>query len=156
MNDQTQRGVQIAKMYLKDCSVESPNSPAVFQISGAESKFNIDLDVGHTKLDDHSWEVVVTLRTTAVAEERTLFLVEVKQAAVVQATGLEEKEYEDFLGIWAPTQIYPYAREVVTTLTAHAGFPPLLLPIVNFEQYQLQRKQRAAGAQAAAPEPTVQ
>lgn len=143
MNDQTQRGVQIAKMYLKDCSVESPNSPTVFQASG-ESKFNIDLDVNHTQLDENSWEVVVTLRTTATMEERTMFLVEIKQAAVVQATGLQEDEYENFLGIWAPMQIYPYAREVVTTLTAQAGFPPLILPIINFEQYHQQRKQRMA------------
>ena len=156
MNDQTQRGVQIAKMYLKDASVESPNSPAVFQLQGVESKFNIDLDVNHTKLDDNSWEVVVTLRTTATADERTLFLVEVKQAAVVQASGLEESEHEDFLGIWAPMQIYPYAREVVTILTSQAGFPPLLLPIINFEQYHQSRKQRLAEAQAAAPETTVQ
>lgn len=157
MNDQTNRTVQILKMYVKDCSVESPNAPAIFQAATGETSFKLDLDITNTKLDDGNYEVVLTLHTNASLDGRTLFLIETKHAALIQANGFPDDEMETLLEIWVPTQVYPYAREVITSLSAHAGFPPVVLPVINFEQYHETRKQVAAAQQPNAPAtPSVQ
>lgn len=156
MAEEKPRQLQIQKVYVKDCSVESPNAPAVFAESG-EPQFKLDLGVGHTHVSENRYEVVVTLSATASAGDRTLFLIEVHQAGLFDIIGFADNELEAMLQIWGATQLFPYAREMVSSLAAHAGFPPVILPPVNFEQFYDQRKRvEAEGAAAAQASGTSQ
>jgi preprotein translocase subunit SecB len=146
MAEETNRQLQILKVYVKDCSLECPNSPAIFNSSG-NTQFKLNLDVTNDKVGDDQYEVVVTVTASATLDDKTLFLVEVHQAGVMQITGYGGTELEQILNIVAPTQLYPFAREVVGMLSAQAGFPQVLMPIVNFEQVWEQSK--AAKAQPA-------
>ncbi len=150
MNDQTQRALQLQRMYLKDCSVECPNSPQVFGTSG-ETQFKIDLNVETIPYSEDAFEVVLTVKTTAIMGEKTLFLIEVKYACNFEVKGFDAADREHIINIWAPTQIFPFAREVVSSMSSHAGFPQLLLPSVNFEQYYEARKAQQAAATDASP-----
>jgi preprotein translocase subunit SecB len=40
-----------------------------------------------------------------------------------------------------PNTLFPYARQLISTLVAEGGFPPLVLQPVNFEQMYAQRMQ---------------
>lgn len=157
MAEQTPRQMQIHKVYLKDCSVESPNAPAIFSEPG-EPQFKLDLGVGHTAVGDNRYEVVVTLSAKATAGDKTLFLIEIHQAGLFDMVGFDANEIEPVLSIWGATQLFPYAREAVSSLAGHAGFPPVMLPPVNFEQFYEQRKQanaeQAAAATGATPDAT--
>lgn len=139
MADELNRQLQILKIYVKDCSLECPNSPAIFNSSG-NTQFKLNLDVKNGKVGDDQYEVVVTVTASATLDDKTLFLVEVHQAGVMQVSGYEGTELEQILNIVVPTQIYPFAREVVGMLSAQAGFPQVLMPIVNFEHVWEQSK----------------
>jgi preprotein translocase subunit SecB len=141
MADENTRSLQILKIYLKDCSVESPNSPDIFAENG-ETQFKLDLDVKTRKVGPETFETVLSISARAAFADKTLFLAEVHQAALLDVKGFPEEEHDALFGIWTPTQLYPFAREVVATLCSHAGFPQVVLPLVNFEQYHAMRKQQ--------------
>ncbi|MCC6210828.1 MAG: protein-export chaperone SecB, partial [Burkholderiales bacterium] len=80
--------------------------------------------------------------------EKTCFLAEVAQAGIFTARGIAPADLEPLLAIGCPTILYPYAREAISDLVTRAGFPPVVLQPVSFEQLYLQRHQAASGAQA--------
>ncbi|MFN2301568.1 MAG: protein-export chaperone SecB [Gammaproteobacteria bacterium] len=154
MAEENTRNLQIVKIYMKDCSVESPNSPAIFSETG-ETQFKLDIDVKNRAIEGDNYEVVLSVSARAAFNDRTLFLVEVHQAGLFSVSGFSEQEREQIFGIWAPTQLFPFVREVASTLCSQAGFPQVMLPIINFEQFHEARRQNAANeaAQAEAAPP---
>lgn len=153
--EQPNRELQFLKVYLKDCSIESPNAPAIFTEQG-ESKFSLNLEITDNKVDEFVHEVVLSVAATATLGDKTLFMVEVKQAGLFHMKGFDDEYLEQLLGIWAPSQLYPYARAVVQSAATDAGFPQVLMPLVNFESLYEQRKaqqqQAGNGGQAPAPQ----
>jgi preprotein translocase subunit SecB len=148
---QEQRQFALQRVYTKDISFETPNSPAVFQKEWKpQSSLNLGTEV--RPLNDGVWEVVLSLTVTTKLEDQTAYLAEVKQAAVVAARGFSEPELGPLLGAFAPNQLFPYAREVVSDLVAKGSFPQLVLAPVNFDaiyaqhQQQLAEKAKAEGA----------
>ena len=63
---------------------------------------------------------------------------------------LAPADLEPLLAIGCPTILYPYAREAISDLVTRAGFPPVVLQAVSFEQMYLQRQQGAGGARIEA------
>lgn len=141
----------LLRTYLRDASLESPNTPGIF-VNKAESQFKLEVNVTHRKGDNDHYEVTLTLSAKATMGEQTMFLIEVQQAGLLQITGIEGDDLEHLLGAWTPTQLYPYAREAISTLSMHAGFNQVMLPLVNFEQfYQQNRAAKAAGSGVNVP-----
>jgi preprotein translocase subunit SecB len=130
MSNETQ--VSIQRLYIKDCSFESPQSPKVF--AGAwKPSMKVDLNNTVNKLDGDNVEVVLTVSVTAELEGETAFLVEVQQAALFTIKGLTEEQFGQAVNIMAPTTIFPYLREAIDALVIKGGFPAVGLQPVNFE-----------------------
>ena len=83
-NNETQFMIQ--RIYVKDLSFETPNTPAVFQQQW-EPELNLDLNTTTTKLEEHVFEVVLTVTATVTNQKSTAFLVEVKQAGIFTIQG---------------------------------------------------------------------
>ena len=131
--DQAAVGGQLAlqAVYLKDCSFEAPQGPR----NNGEWNPQIGLDLNTTVnlIEGDLREVLLTVTVSAKQAERTIFLVEVKQAGAFTMQGLNEEELRRAAGIVCPGVLFPYARAVVSHLVSQGGFPQLLLPPVNFE-----------------------
>jgi preprotein translocase subunit SecB len=136
--------VLLQRMYVKDCSFESPRSPAVFA-SSARPDINIDMHTNAQRLDNGSFEVVLKLTAEASVEERPVFLVEVQQAGLFTLSGFSEQEQAVILSTYCPNILFPYLREVVSDLTLKGGMMPLILQPVNFDALYAQQ----LGAQSA-------
>lgn len=122
----------IARLYVKDLSFESPQGPE--GLSGAsQARVDQDLGVGVRRVEGDNYEVVLKLTVTMRDGDRTLYLVELEQAGQFLVRGLEEQALGQVLNIHCPTVLFPYARETVDSVLTRGGFPPLLLPPVNFE-----------------------
>ncbi|MEX0374720.1 protein-export chaperone SecB [Spiribacter pallidus] len=135
----------IQKLYLKDCSLETPGTPDVFtQAWKPEAK--VELNTRNESVGDNLYEVVVTVTVTATVEDKTAYLCEAHQAGVFSIAGFEQAATEQLLGAYCPGVLFPYAREAITDLTAKAGFPPMTLAPVNFDALYARRRQRAAQA----------
>ncbi|MBT1064235.1 protein-export chaperone SecB [Bowmanella sp. Y26] len=143
----------IQRIYTKDISFESPNSPAVFQQEW-KPEVKMDLDTRSTKLDDNSYEVVLSVTVTANAGDQTAFLVEVQQAGIFTIADMSDQQKAHILGSFCPNTLFPYARECISNLVNRGTFPQLNLAPVNFDAifaaYMQKRIEEAQAQQAAA------
>lgn len=142
MTDQNPQGqFNIQKLYLKDISFESPDAPANFSFEKWEPKVDLNLNNSNRKLNDVTFEVVLTLTATVKNEDKTSFLVEVHQAGVFNIQGVSDQDLGYILNSQCMTILFPFAREVVADLVTKGGFPPLLLNPVNFDALYAQHLQ---------------
>ncbi|MGK0499021.1 MAG: preprotein translocase subunit SecB [Oceanicoccus sp.] len=144
-----QFGVQ--KLFLKDASFEAPMGAAVFAKQW-QPKMNVELNTGSTKASDDTFEVVLTITVTAKLEEETAMLIEVHQAGLFLAKGLEGEQLRQALAIVAPNLLFPYIRETIDGMAVKGGFPPINLQPVNFEALYRQATTQQAAQQAAEKE----
>jgi len=127
--------LSVRRIYVKDVSFETPNSPAVL---GEEWKPKVDLQLNNdaSRLDEEQglYEVVLRVTATVTLEERTAFLAEVHQAGLFAIAGAtDEAQLKALLGSYCPSILFPYAREAVSNLATRGGFPQFLLAPVNFD-----------------------
>ena len=133
----------ILRVYLKDASLEQPNSPAILN-SAEQPTVDIQLGVGVQTLTEGQVEVTVQATVTSRLGQQTLFLVEAKQAGLFQAENIPEDQMGPLVGIACPQIVHPYLRGNVADLIQRAGFPPVHLTEVNFQAiYQQQLEQQA-------------
>ncbi|TDK65863.1 protein-export chaperone SecB [Sapientia aquatica] len=140
---------QIQRVYLKDLSLEQPNSPAIFLEQEAPA-IEVAVDVAAQPLTDGIYESTVTVTVTAKIKDKVAFLVEGKQAGIFEARNIPENQLAPLLGIGCPNIVYPYLRSNIADAITRAGFPPIHLAEINFEVFFQQRLQAAAAEQAAA------
>ncbi|NPA71289.1 MAG: protein-export chaperone SecB [Gammaproteobacteria bacterium] len=151
MSEEVQKNFVIQKIYTKDISFESPNSPGIFT-SEFQPELSIDLNVESKGLEEDVYHVVVRVTATTKVEDHTAFLCEVEQAGIFTLAGFNEAEMSYMLGAQCPNVLFPYAREAISDLVTRGGFPQLLLEPVNFESMYQEHLQQAQAGQAEATE----
>ncbi|MBS0435965.1 protein-export chaperone SecB [Piscinibacter sp.] len=144
MADDNQTPVfQIQRMYLKDLSLEQPNSPQIL-LEQAQPSVDIQLGLGAEAIADGVYEVAVTATVTTKVNDKVLFLVEAKQAGIFEIRNIPAEQIDQIIGIACPGIVYPYLRAIVSDVCTRAGFPPVLLAEVNFQaMFEAQRAQAA-------------
>ena len=140
----------IEKIYLKDLSLEVPHAPQVF-LEREAPRVDIQLSTEAKPIDEGHYDVVLSVTATAVLKDKTLFLVEAKQAGIFQVRNLPKDSLDMVLSITCPNILFPYARETVSDSITRCGFPPFLLAPVNFEALYQQRMQQQTGQLEPAP-----
>lgn len=135
----------LVSIYVKDISLETPNSPHIFNAEW-KPEIDFDLQMRSEALSEPMYEVVLNLTVSAKLEDKTAFLIEVKQAGLFAIKGLDADTLPRVLNIACPTVLYPYLRETVTNLSVRGGFMPFMLPPINFEATYEQHLQQAANA----------
>jgi preprotein translocase subunit SecB len=136
---------QIQRVYLKDMSLEQPNSPRIL-LEQAQPQVEINLAVAADPVGEGIYEVAVTATVTTKVGDRTLFLMEAKQAGIFEIRNLPQDQLGPVIGIACPGIVYPYLRATVADIITRAGFPPVHLTEVNFQamyEAQLQAQQGA-------------
>jgi preprotein translocase subunit SecB len=129
----TQPEFAIQRLYVKDLSLETPNCPQIF-LEPWEPEMHMDIATDSSLvLEKEVREVVLKITLTVKLKTRVAFLVEVKQAGIFALKGFAEDQLSHMLGSFCPSLLYPYAREVVTSVVMRAGFPQLYLAPVNFD-----------------------
>jgi preprotein translocase subunit SecB len=119
-------------VYLKDVSFESPMGPRVPQ-SSENPSVNMNLDTTVNQLSQEVFEVVLRINVQSVVGDKTVWLCEVKQAGAFAARNIPDAELRRILGVFCPNYLLPYGRQTVADLLLKGGFPPFLLPPVNFD-----------------------
>jgi len=151
---ENQRQFALQRIYIKDISYETPNSPAIFTEEWKPEP-NLNLNSNVSKLGDDNYEVVLTVTVTTKVGDKTAYLVEVKQAGIFSVSGFSDNEMGHMMSAYCPNILFPYAREVVSDLVSKGSFPQLLLTPVNFDALyaqHLQQMETQAEQQAEQPE----
>ena len=144
----------IQKIYLKDVSFESPNSPQSFT-SDKQPQINVQINSSNQGVAEDTYEVVLEITVTAKHDDKTAFLAEVKQAGIFTISGFPQESLGGMIGAFCPETLFPYAREAVSELVSKGGFPQLLLAPVNFNALYTQQMQQQAAEPEQAQEETA-
>jgi preprotein translocase subunit SecB len=147
MADQQDPVFQIQRVYLKEASLEQPNSPAIL-LEQEQPSVDIQLGVEAGQVADGVYEVAVTATVTTKIKDKVVFLVEAKQAGIFEIRNLPPEQMNPIMGIACPQIVYPYLRATVSDIVTRAGFPPVHLAEINF-QSMYEQQQQAAQAQSA-------
>jgi len=133
----------IQRMYLKDLSLEQPNSPAIL-LSQEQPAVDIQIGLGAEQVGEGVFEITVTATVTAKVNEQTMFLVEAKQAGIFEIRHMPDGQLDPITGIACPQIIYPYLRSNVADVIQRAGFPPVHMAEINFQaMYDQQQRMKA-------------
>lgn len=130
----------LQRIYVKDISFESPNSPQVF---GQEWKpeTKVQFNSSARRHSENQYEVVLTMNVTVSLGEKVAFIAEIQQAGMFLIEA-PESMLELLLGAQCPNIIYPFARETISDLVSRGTFPQLLLQPMNFEAIFAEAKRR--------------
>ena len=136
----------IQRVYLKDLSLEQPNSPAIL-LSQEQPAVDIQIGLDSEQVADGVYEITVTATVTAKINDQTMFLVEAKQAGIFGIRHMPEGQLQPITGIACPQIIYPYLRSNVADVIQRAGFPPVHMAEINFQAMYDQQQQMKAEQQ---------
>ena len=141
-NGSAQPGFAIEKLFLKDVSVEVPNSPDIFTLN-EPPEISLEIGNGGKPLGNGFFEVSIKLTVTAKISGKVAFLVELEQAGIFGVRNVPDENMEPILAITCPNILFPYAREAISDLITKAGFTTVLLSPINFEALYVQQRQQA-------------
>ena len=96
----------IQRIYVKDISFETSNTPAVFQQKW-EPELSLDLNTEHNKIEENIYDVALTVTATVKNQGETAFLCEVKQAGIFTIQGAAEEQLNHLLGSFCPNILFP-------------------------------------------------
>lgn len=145
MSDTPSPVFQIQRVYLKEVSLEQPNSPAIL-LEPEQPTVDIQLGVNASPVADGVFEVVVTATVHTKIKDKTVFLVEASQAGIFEIRNLPEEQMGPIMGIACPQIVYPYLRGNVADMIQRGGFPPVHLSEINFQA--MYEQQQAAQTEA--------
>ncbi len=124
--------ISVNAQYIKDLSFESPGVPASLALKSAP-KIDLSLDLHATRLSaENTFEVELYVNAKAIADEKEVFIVELKYAGVFTITNVPEEQIQAILGIHCPATIFPFARKIIADVTQDGGFQPLMLDPIDF------------------------
>ncbi len=131
----------IQRIYIKNLSFETTNTPAIFQQKW-EPELVLDLNAQNTKLDEGVYEVSLTVTATVKNQGATAFLVEVQQGGIFTIQGPAPEQLDHLLGSFCPGILFPYAREAITSEVIRGSFPQLVLTPINFDALYIQQQEQ--------------
>ena len=136
----------IQKIYVKDISFETPNTPDAFKM---EWKPVVDMNITNeaTPLGDDLFDVVLAVTLTVKIDDKVIYLVEINQAGIFLIKNFPEDLLSRMLATSCANILFPFAREAISDTVVRGGFPQLLLsPVDFFALYEKQRKQASEQA----------
>ena len=138
-------GPQIGMLnqYIKDLSVENPNAPEGFGWEG-QPQVDVQVNIQVNNVTDEVSEVVMTLGVKAAVDEGVQFNVELDFATLFGLRNIDDEQAHPFLFGEAPRLMFPFARRVIADAIRDAGFPPLVLEPIDFNQLYVQQREQAA------------
>lgn len=132
MNDPIQPQFEIQRIFIKDISFESPNTPHTF-IEDWKPEVSLNLETKSNRMQENLHEVILSITATVTTGSKTAFLIEVHQGGVFKIEGFPSEQLHQMLGSFCPNILFPYAREAVSDIVVRGGFPQLILAPVNFD-----------------------
>ncbi len=123
---------EIQRIYIKDVSFETPNTPNIFHINWKPT-VKLNLNTIAKKVEKNIFEIILQIRVTVKFEEDLVFLCDVDQAGIFFIADLNEIQLKHCLYSYCPNILFPYARSCISSLVSYASFPQMNLAPINFD-----------------------
>jgi preprotein translocase subunit SecB len=148
---QAQPSLNVLAQYVKDLSFENPRAPQSLAPLQQQPAINIQINVNAKPMTDTDIEVELTIEGKADMPDKTpLFAFELLYAGIFRMQNIPEQDRHPVALIECPRLLFPFAREIIGTMTRNGGFPPLMIDPVDFVALY---RERAAQLQAQQGKP---
>ncbi len=136
--------ITIHTQYIRDMSFENPDAPESMRAGQDMPQMNVNIGMDARSLKDNKiknlYEVSLTVSATAKRDDKTVFIAEIIYGVTVSiGEVVPEDQHHPLLLIEIPKFAFPFARQILATLTSQGGYPPLLLNPVDFQTLYLDR-----------------
>jgi len=144
---ETPAQIEMTKIYLKDLSFESPNSPHVFE-NPTTPEIGMRVNVTSNEHARDMYEIILRVTLTATINDATVFLIELDQAAIFLIRGYTDAQRKSLFATTCASSIFPFAREAIWTIIGKGGFPGLLIRPVDFNELMSSAEDQLGSSQA--------
>lgn len=136
--------VTIHAQYIRDLSFENPDAPESMRAGKDMPQMNVNIGMDARSLEDANiknlYEVALTVSASAERDGETVFIAELMYGVTVSiGETVPEEQHHPLLLIEIPRFAFPFARQILATLTSQGGYPPLLLNPVDFQALYMER-----------------
>lgn len=142
-----QPAIRILAQYIRDLSFENPRAPEALRGGAAPPQIELGVELNAQGRDGGVFEVELKMTASARRDNEAVFQIELVYAGLFQILGVEPDEMEQVLMIECPRYLFPFARRLISDLSAEGGFPPLMLEPMDFAAIYLARKAQAQNGQ---------
>jgi len=136
--------IGVLTQYVKDQSFENPHAPRSLTPGAQQPAINIQVGVDATPMSETDYEVSLRIEGKAEGQGMLLFGFELVFGGVFRLSNMPPEGVQPTLMIECARLLFPFAREIIATMTRNGGFPPLLLNPVDFVSLYQQRMAQAA------------
>ena len=133
----------VKRIFTKDLSLESPESPSIFDNIKSTPKVAFNINTTITEINETSYDITLEITVKAETDNTVIYMVELKQAGLFIIDGADDELKDGFLNIRCHEVLFPYARETISSLIQKAGFPPIFIAPIDFNalyQQELSKK----------------
>ena len=130
--------------YIKDLSFENPRAPHSLRPQTTQPQVEINVDVGAQNLGPDTFEVVLTIKSSAKIQEEALFLVELAYAGVVTVRNVPQEMLSAIVLIETPRLLFPFTHNIIADTTHNNNFPPLMINPIDFAELLQRNSTRQA------------
>ncbi len=101
-----------------------------YEESEEENNFILEYNPSFDFESKHNFSIIFDL--TLIEEEK--YIVKIKYETIFETNNIIDEDFKKthFTYINAPAISYPFLRSFVSFLILNAGYPPLILPSINF------------------------
>ena len=134
----------IHDQYVKDISFENPNYLIKYTEKDKQPEVSVNVETHVAKLNDDNYEVSMNINVKSSIEDKSIFVLELNYAALVSvAKDLKQETLEPVLLVHCPFLMFPFAREIVASVTRAGGYPPLMIEPIDFASLYLAKKKES-------------
>ncbi len=144
-NAAAQSGIRILAQFVRDFSFENPLAPDSLRAGAAQPAIDMGVEMNARGRADGLFEVDLKLSARALRDDQAVFHVEIVYGGLFHIEGVSQDDLEPVLLIECPRFLFPYARRLISDVTAEGGFPPFLIDPIDFAGVYAQRKAQAEG-----------
>ena len=146
-NSAASPSINILAQYVKDLSFENPGAPRSLQARDKAPSININVNVNANPLSETEFDVVLSLTAEAKDDSKVLFNAELAYGGVFRIVGFPQEHMLPVLFIECPRLLFPFARQIIASVTSDGGFPPFMLDPIDFAGVYAARKAQAMGGE---------
>ena len=139
-NGVAMQGLRVLAQFIRDLSFENPLAPDSLRAAATQPQIELGVEMNARARPDGLYEVDLKLNATANAGGTPVFQIELLYGGLFQITGVPDEDMEPVLMVECPRYLFPYARRVISDLTAEGGFPPFMLDPIDFGAVYMARK----------------
>ena len=136
--------ITIKGQYVKDLSFEAPSTPNIFSvIQKKQPDIDVNINIDHRSLEDDNIEVTLEFEVRCSTGDDIVFIIELQYSGVF-TINVSDEHYQPVLFIECPRLLFPFARNILASITREAGFSQMMLGPVDFvTMYKNQLQQMA-------------